>query len=87
MYVPSDNVHVCTFQSPGEDDFVSVFTSLGFEKCSNRSCTKISIQSDKIMEETDTFTITLERTFGLDSRIQLDPSEGVVTIFDDFQSK
>ena len=78
---------MCTFPSPGEDDFVPVSTSLIFEICSNRSCTNITIQSDEIMEETETFTITLERPSDLDSRIQLDPSEGVVTIFDDFQSK
>ena len=76
-----------TFPSPGEDDFVPVFTSLIFERCGNRSCTNITIQSDEIMEETETFTITLDRTSGLDPRIQVDPFEGVVTIFDDFQSK
>ena len=64
-----------------------VSTALRFERCGNRSCTNISIQSDEIMEETETFTITLESTLGLDARIQLDPFEGVVTIFDDFQSK
>ena len=86
MYVCHRNsIHVCTFPLSGEDDFVSVFTSLIFERCGNRSCTNISIQSDEIMEETETFTINLES--GLDSRIQLDPFEGVVTIFDDFQSK
>ena len=76
---------MCTFPSPGEDDFVPVSTSLIFERCGNRSCTNIPIQSDEIMEETETFTIILES--GLDSRIQLVPFEGVVTIFDDFQSK
>ena len=78
---------MCTFPLSGEDDFVPVFTDLRFERCGNRSCTNISIQSDLIMEETETFTISLDRTFGLDPRIQLDPFEGVVTIFDDFQSK
>ena len=74
---------MCTFPSPGEDDFVPVFTSLIFERCGNRSCTNITIQPDEIMEETETFTITLDRTSGLDPRIQLDPYafEGVVTIF------
>ena len=79
--------YVCTFPLSGEDDFVPVFTVLRFKRCDNRSCTNIPIQSDEIMEETETFTITLDRTFGLDPRIQLDPSEGVVTIIDDFQSK
>ena len=78
---------MCTFPLSGEDDFVPVSTALRFERCGNRSCTNISIQSDLIMEETETFTITLDRTLGLDPRIQLDPSEGVVTIFDVFQSK
>ena len=78
---------MCTFPLSGEDDFVPVSTPLRFERCGRRSCTNISIRSDMIMEETETFTIILDRTFGLDPRIQLDPSEGVVTIFDVFQSK
>ena len=78
---------MCTFPFSGEDDFVPVPTSLRFERCGNRSCTNIAILSDEIMEETETVTITLDRTFGLDPRIQLGPYEGVVTIFDDFQSK
>ena len=78
---------MCTFPLSGEDDFVAVSTALRFERCGSRSCTNIPIRSDLIMEETETFTITLDRTFGLDPRIQLDPFEGVVTITDDFQSK
>ena len=78
---------MCTFPLSGEDDFVPVSTALRFKRCDNRSCTNISIQSDEIMEGTETFTITLDPTFGLDPRIQLDPFEGVVTIIDDFQSK
>ena len=88
MYVCRHNsVHMCTFPSPGKDDFVPASTPLKFGRCGNRSCINIPIQSDEIMEETETFTISLDRTIGLDSRIQLDPSEGVVAIFDDFQSK
>ena len=88
MYVCHRNsVHVCIFPSPGEGDFVPVFTFLRFERCGNRSCTNIPIQSDEIMEETETFTIIMDRACGLDPRIQLGPYEGVVTIFDDFQSK
>ena len=81
-------VYICVYLPlSGEDDFVPVSTALRFERCGNRNCTNIPIQSDEIMEEAETFTITLDRTFGLDPRIQLDPSEGVVTIFGVFQSK
>ena len=66
----------------GEDDFVPVSTALRFERCGNRSCTNIPIQSDEIMKETETFTITLERTLGLDPRIRLSQVDGEVTILD-----
>ena len=56
--------------------------ALEFERCGNRSCTNITIQSDGIMEETETFTITLERTLGLNPRIILSQVDGEVTILD-----
>ena len=71
----------------GEDDFVPVSTTLRFERCGNRSCTNILIESDEVMEETETFTTTLERNLALDPRIRLDPVDAVVTILDGSQSK
>ena len=63
-----------------------VSTTLTFERCGSRSCTNIIIELDELMEETETFTITLERTIDLDPRIGLDPVDAVVTIFNVFQS-
>ena len=71
-----------TYHLPGVDDFQLVSTDLMFERCSNRSCTSITIQSDEIMEETETFTITLERTLNLNPRIRLSQVDGEVTILD-----
>ena len=59
-----------------------VSTTLRFERCGNRSCTNILIELDEVIEETETFTTTLERTLGLYPRIRLTPVDGVVTIID-----
>ena len=78
---------MCTSILSGEDDFVPVSTTLTFERCSNKSCTNILIELDEVMEETEIFTTTLERTIGLDPRIRLDPVDAVVTILDGSQCK
>ena len=64
-------------------DYGSVSHNLTFDECENRSCTEITIMEDMIVEMTESFFITLERTPGLDSRIDLDPVNGVVEIIDD----
>ena len=65
---------------PDGDDFQSVSTTLFFSGCDNRSCANVSIVLDNLIEETETFTITLERPLGLDARITLNPVNGVVNI-------
>ena len=88
MYACHENsVHVFTSMLSDEDDFVPVSTTLRFERCGNRSCTNILIELDGVMEETETFTTTLERPLGLDPRIRLTPVDAVVTVLDGSQSK
>ena len=53
---------------------------LAFDTCETRHCTEIPIVNDMIMESTESFFVTLERTPGLDSRITLDPVNGEVEI-------
>ena len=63
-------------------DYGSVDTTLTFAPCQRRSCVNVSIMDDDVLEFTESFSITLERTLGLDDRIDLDPVDGEVEITD-----
>ena len=64
-------------------DYDSISEILGFGPCDTRQCTEIPKVDDKIVELTESFFVTLERTPGLDSRITLDPVDGEIEIIDD----
>ena len=57
-------------------------TVLLFAACCSMSCVNVPIVDDVIMENVESFDVTLERTSDLDSRITLDPVNGVVEITD-----
>ena len=57
--------------------------NLTFAASDTRQCTEIPIVDDMIVELTESFFVTLERTPGLDSRITLDPVDGEIKITDD----
>ena len=63
-------------------DYHSVSTVLAFGACDTRQCIKIHIVDDMIVELTELFSFTLEETSGLNSRITLNPVDGVVEIID-----
>ena len=63
-------------------DYDKVSTILTFNKCDTQQCTEIPIVDDMMEELTESFSLTLERTPDLDSRITLDPVDGVVEITD-----
>ena len=63
-------------------DYVSVSEILEFDACDTRQCTEMPIVDDMIVELTESFFVTLERTPGLDSRITLDPVDGEIEITD-----
>ena len=42
----------------------------------------VTIEDDEVLETTEFFSITMERTLGLDDRIELDPVDGMVQIND-----
>ena len=50
--------------------------------CGIRLCWHISIVDDTIDESDESFSLTLERTAGLDPRITLSPSAGEIIILD-----
>ena len=64
-------------------DYIWVSTILMFGACGTRHCVNVTIVNDDILEMPESFTVTLERTPGLDSRITLNPVDTVVEITDD----
>ena len=64
-------------------DYDSISEILAFGSCATRQCTEIPIVDDMMVELTESFFVTLERTTGLDSRITLDPVDGEIEIIDD----
>ena len=54
---------------------------LVFPPCERRSCVAIPIVDDDVLENSELFNVTLERN-GLDTRITLDPVDGLVEITD-----
>ena len=52
---------------------------LVFPPCKRRSCVDIPIVDDDVLENSELFNVSLERN-GLDSRITLDPVDGLVEI-------
>ena len=58
-------------------------TTISFGSCEKRKCVTICIVDDVILENTESFHITVERPSDVDTRITVDPAAGTVTIFDD----
>ena len=63
-------------------DYQLSSTILAFGACDTRLCVEIPIVDDEVVEWTESFTVTLERRSDLNSRITLDPVDGVVEIID-----
>ena len=63
-------------------DYSSVPTPLKFDSCETRQCTNITIMNDMLVENTESFSVTLVRTADLDTRITLDPDVGEIVITD-----
>ena len=92
---PYDNCHVLVlvlFQGStlivflsavSPDDYGGVpLALLLFAACQRRSCLNVTIVDDDLLEGTETFRASLTRPFDLDTRIILDPVDGVVQISD-----
>ena len=54
-----------------------------FDACDTRSCINLTVTNDELIEETESFEVTLERTINLYSRITLAPVTALINIFDD----
>ena len=77
----TDCLTVLTTVSPM--DYIAVsFPFLMFGACERRRCVNVTIENDVVLEDTESFDVTLERTTGLDGRITLDPVDGEIEITD-----
>lgn len=64
-------------------DYGAVSTTvLMFNMCQKRSCADVPIVDDLVLENDESFSVTLDRTTGLDVRITLDLVEGEIEITD-----
>ena len=63
-------------------DYRELSTILKFPTCGTRQCVNVSIVDDDVLENVESFYVTLERTPGLDVRIALDPVDGIISIID-----
>lgn len=59
-----------------------MFRTVSFAPCQTYSCETITITSDPVVENRESFTVTLERTSDLDNRITLSPVNASVVIND-----
>ena len=64
-------------------DYGELSTFLSFPTCGTRQCVNVTVVNDDVLENVESFDVTLERTPGLDMRITLDPVDGVIEIRDD----
>ncbi|CAI8019901.1 hypothetical protein GBAR_LOCUS11921 [Geodia barretti] len=64
-------------------DYSAVLATLSFQPCFTLQCVTIAITDDSIPEPDESFSLILERSPGLDSRITLASSTGSVLILND----
>ena len=68
-------------------DYAARSRTFRFHACQDTACVSIPIVDDDIAENDESFTVSLERTSDLDSRISLSPDTALVTILDDDGNK
>ena len=74
---------ICIFNTVSPMDYTAVsLTILMFGACERRRCVNVTIENDVVLEDTESFDVTLERVTGLDGRISLDPVDGEIEITD-----
>ena len=68
-------------------DYGELNVILQFDTCDVQQCANVSIVNDLVDEPEEFFIYTLERTPGLDDRIDLDPTMGTTVVITDDDSK
>ena len=74
---------VCVYGSvAGEDYRLAENNILRFGACEKKQCLPITIVDNDIIEDTETFEVTLAPALGLSNRFTLDPRVTTITIED-----
>ena len=73
---------IVTILAETQRDYGELSLPLIFSPCDIKQCITVKIENDDITEESEFFTVNLERTTNLDSRIVLDPRNATVNITD-----
>ena len=73
---------MCTSFAVAPVDYGAVSALLIFNSCESRHCIDILITNDEVLEDTESFSVTLVKTADLDPRITLDPVTGETKITD-----
>ena len=63
-------------------DYTALSQLLRIEACETKKCVHIPIANDVILEEMESFIVTLERTENVPLSVSMDPAEAVVQIFE-----
>ena len=63
-------------------DYGALSTIVTFGECDTCQCVDITIVDDGVLENVESFFVSLESTPGLDSRITLNPTRAEVQITD-----
>ena len=74
------------FQIPSSE-FVQTQVILTFQPCQTVACSNVTVVDDEIAEGNETFSVMLERSDTLDSRIKLSTSAANLTILSDNDGK
>ena len=74
---------VCVCVSVAGEDYIITESILRFGACENKQCLPVTIVDNDIIEDAETFQVTLApSTLGLSNRFTLDPRITTVTIED-----
>ena len=65
------------------DDYTAVDIVLPFRANTPELCVPISITNDDVVEQVESFYVTLERTPGLDDSVLLGPTQKMIPIVND----
>ena len=63
-------------------DYEALSTNLTFDMCELRRCENVTIMDDNVVEQNESFIVTLGRTPGWDDRIALTTVTGMIQITD-----
>ena len=75
------NSFIALMYTVSPNDFGSLSTILTFDACVTRRCVNVTIVDDELLESLESFSVTLQRTSTLDSRITLAPTSGRIYIY------